>query len=170
MKSLSSFAREPMRHRCRRSFIEFFEMCRSARSPIASCRAVYRVRYFKFVRRHLYAIVAVGALLWAGTGVSVLAVALHESLHHADPHDHHEAVRVALHGHAHDGTPDHDHDLAAPPGASQRPSAAGPLGASPEDNEVTVSEHQKTQPEDSSSGAFPRYGPPPYLLHCVLLT
>ena len=144
--------------------------CLSARKRICNCGVVGRVRYSVPVRRRLFIVVASLALLWVGTGVSVLAVAVHESLHHADPHDHHEAVRVAFHGHAHDGTPDHDHDVTAPPGASQRPSAAGPLDASPGGNEVTVPERQKAQPEDSSSGAGSRYGPPPYLLHCVLLT
>lgn len=122
------------------------------------------------MRRRLFVVAAILALLWAGTGVSVLAVALHEILHHADPHDYHDAVRVALHGHAHDGTPDHDHNLTATPGASRGPSAAGPVGASPEGNQATVLERQKTQPEAFSSGTCLGYGPPPYLLHCVLLT
>lgn len=126
------------------------------------------------MRRRLLACLAATALLWAVVGVSVLALAVHEHTHHdhglAHTHTHHHGVAVALHGHAHDGAPDHDHRLAVPLTAS-RGSGHHPtlvragFGATPSHPEG--SGIARAASGASSRGGPP--GPPPYLIHCVLL-
>jgi len=128
------------------------------------------MRYFAIVRRNLVTAAIVCSLLWAVTGVSVLAVALHEHHHHAEMHDHHDAIEVALHGHAHRGSPDHHHQLTAPLSASRSiwfghshvmESLAGDLDNA-EIGPGGPSFKGPSEPRD--------LGPPAYLIHCVLLT
>ena len=70
--------------------------------------------YSTLVRRNLVVVAAIGSLLWGACGVAVLATAAHELRHHSEAHDHGGALQIALHGHAHQGEPDHDHQCAAP--------------------------------------------------------
>ena len=77
------------------------------------------------MRRHLVLVIAIGSLRWAAAGAGVLAVVIHDLVHHPAPHDHHEALLTAVHGHAHEGTPVHDHVVSAPLGPS-RAADAGP--------------------------------------------
>lgn len=122
------------------------------------------------VRRYLFVAVAVGSLLWAGSGISVLAVALHEHAHHADPHDHHAAVGVALHGHDHEGTPDHDHHLKATPTASRAHAEHPTPVVSPWHGQACDPQRRHPFGRDVSTSGIRAHGPPPYLAHCVLLT
>ena len=122
------------------------------------------------MRRCLGVVVAIGALLWAGTGVSVLAVALHEHAHHADPHDHREAAQVALHGHAHEDTPAHDHDLSAAPGASRMPTVAQTADVSAGDRALADLENSRATLADLRFRSSTRDETPPFLLHCAFLT
>lgn len=121
------------------------------------------------MRRRLCAALVVLAVLWTGVGLSVLAVSAHEHLRHAEPHDHHAAVEVALHGHAHDGSPDHDHDLTGPVQASRDRSTVQLAEASLPRGVVVESELHRLQHEDGSSTLTREHGPPVHLLHCVLL-
>lgn len=135
-----------------------------------TCWALFNMRYFAIVRPVLVAAATICSLLWAVTGVSVLAVALHEHHHHGETHEHHDAIEVALHGHPHEGSHDHAHQLTAPLSASRSiwfghshvmdsdasdldDSEIGPGGSSIEG---------QSEPRD--------LGPPAYLMHCVLLT
>ena len=79
------------------------------------------------MKRELLVFVLIGALFWALTGVSVLAVALHEHTEHSDFHDHLQAFRTALHGHSHDGAAEHDHEPAAPRKSPRAPVVVQPL-------------------------------------------
>jgi hypothetical protein len=121
------------------------------------------------MRRRLCAALVVLAVLWTGVGLSVLAISAHEHLHHAEPHDHHAAVEVALHGHAHDGPADHDHDLTGPVQASRDRSTAQLSEASLPKSVVVESELHRLQLEVASSTLMREHGPPAHLLHCVLL-
>jgi len=122
------------------------------------------------MRRGIAAVAVACSLLWAVSGGSVLAVALHEHVHHGELHDHHEALLAALHGHAHEGSPDHDHDLSAPLSASR--ASAGPqlqamayhvpLSGGSEVRSVRAAAYAVSKSRD--------HGPPSYLMHCVLLT
>ena len=76
------------------------------------------------MRRNLAAVAVVCSLLWVVSGVSALALTLHEHGHHVEDHDHHDAIQTVLHGHAHESLPDHDHELTAPLMASRMFSSA----------------------------------------------
>lgn len=128
------------------------------------------MRYFEIVRRNLVIASTICSLLWAVTGVSVLAVALHEHHHHAEMHDHHEAIEVVLHGHAHEGSPDHDHQLTAPLSVSRSTwyghshvmdSHAGDF----DDSEIGPAGSAFKGPPERRD-----FAPPTYLMLCVLLT
>jgi len=128
------------------------------------------MRYSSIVRRNLVVVAVVCSLLWAVTGVSVLAVALHEHHHHGETHDHHDAIEAALHGHAHDGSPDHDHELTAPLSVSRTfwtvhsqalVSLPNDFGSA-EVSLVNAGVNNLSEPRD--------LGPPAYLMNCVLLT
>ena len=72
------------------------------------------MRYSEIVRRFLVATATVCSLLWAVTGVSVLAIALHEHYHHPEAtHNHDESFEVVLHCHDNESAPHHDHELSA---------------------------------------------------------
>ena len=66
---------------------------------------------FSIVRRDLTTVAVIGALLWAVSGVSVLALILHQHGHHSDAHGDHDVLQTAVHAHAHEGSPDHYHGL-----------------------------------------------------------
>ena len=128
------------------------------------------MRYSSIVRRILETVVIVWSLLWAVTGVSVLAVALHEHHHHTENHDHHAAIEVVLHGHAHDGPSDHDHQLTAPLSAS-RSVWAGSSHAAVSIAGDLVDTGTCVGGSLFKSLSEPRdLGPPAYLMHCVFLT
>lgn len=116
--------------------------------------------------------VTVCSLLWAVTGVSVLAIAYHEHHHHheAEVHDHDDAFELVLHCHDNDGTPHHDHELTAPLNASRTSWSAHAHSVVSqtekflelETGAVRVSAGDISDPRD--------LGPPVFLMHCVLLT
>lgn len=100
----------------------------------------------------------------------MLMLAAHEHLHHTDTHDHEDAIQTAIHGHAHESSPDHEHEFTAPLSAS-RVSAASQLAALSIGNDVPADHrqdesHRLAVPAATSPGC----GPPPYLMNCVLLT
>jgi hypothetical protein len=100
----------------------------------------------------------------------VLAVALHESLHHAEPHDHDAALQAALHGHAHEGTPDHDHEIAMAPSAPRPgPLGCGMLAAALAQRPAQVWEVERTGLPGISTPRERHHGPPPYLALGALL-
>lgn len=122
------------------------------------------------MRRNLSVAVVLGSLLWCASGGGVLAVAIHEQLHHAHDHGHEEVFQAAIHGHAHESSPDHDHELTAPLTASRVTSAFQMLelaveAATAADHKQDASRRLTTNPLMSAE-----YGPPPYLMNCVLLT
>ena len=110
------------------------------------------------------------SLLWAVTGVSVLAIAYHEHHHHEEAHNHQDAIEVVHHGHAHEDSPDHDHELTVPLSASRtlRSVHSHAMVSQPNDlvdaavSSVGTMANSMSEPRD--------FGPPPYLMHCVLLT
>ena len=122
------------------------------------------------MRRDLVAASVVCSLLWAVCGISVLAMSLHEHSHHATHHDHQHAIRVVLHGHAHENPPDHDHELSALVGTSR--------GSATHQFQVPASQipHIERHIESSRRRGIVAdlnvrdTGPPPYVMHCVLLT
>ena len=128
------------------------------------------MRYFAIMRRNLVTAAAICLLLWAVTGVSVLAVALHEHHHHTEMHDHHEAIEVVLHGHSHEGSPDHDHELTSLLSVSRTFWSVNSQALVSLPNDLDDAE---IGPDGSSFNgpSEPRdFGPPAYLMHCVLLT
>lgn len=111
----------------------------------------------------------IGAVVWAASGVPVLAVTLHEQLHHAELHHHRADLHTALHGHAHDGMPDHDHTITAPPSA-QRPSLpGGALAAALAACPSPAVDPDMGLAADTLTRGGRRHGPPPYLMHAALL-
>lgn len=128
------------------------------------------MRYSVLMRRCLFVVVASGALLWAGTGVSVLLVALHEHSHHADQHDHHEAVQAAMHGHAHEDGPFHHHHLSATPGASRVSTVAQMSDAMISGRAILDLDNRRITRADLRFRSSARDGTPAFLMHCALLT
>lgn len=128
------------------------------------------MRYSSTVRRHLVLVIAIGSLLWAATGAGVLAVVIHDLVHHAAAHDHHEALLTAVHGHAHEGTPVHDHVVSAPLGPS-RAADAGPSANLAADVATPFDDPRRdAMATPCSADRDIAQGPPMYLMHCVLLT
>ena len=126
--------------------------------------------YSPLMKRDLAAVAIVCSLLWAVCGVSVLAVTLHEHAHHAEPHDHHDVIRTALHGHAHENSPDHDHELTTLVGFS-RSSAAPHIQGTASQCPGTQRCCESSLREGGTTEPCVRdVGPPPYVMHCVLLT
>jgi hypothetical protein len=110
------------------------------------------------------------ALLWGVTGVSALVIAAHDHLHHAEVHDHHGDLEAALHGHGHEGVPDHDHELAAPPVAS-RIAAPGSVHASGSQTLPPTGDRREEILLTAASGErCSSHGAPPFLMFCVLRT
>ena len=111
------------------------------------------------------------SLLWAVTGVSVLAIALHEHHHHpAEIHDHDDAFEMVLHCHDNGGTPHHDHELPAPLNAS-RSSWSGHLHSTVSQTSDLVDAETMTVRASVGDHLESRdLGPPAFLMHCVLLT
>jgi ABC-type Zn2+ transport system substrate-binding protein/surface adhesin len=128
-----------------------------------------RVRYSSIVRRILVTAAIICSLLWAVTGVSVLAVALHEH-HHHETHDHHDAIEVVLHGHSHEGSPDHDHELTAPLSAA-RSHVPVPVGAVVSQlYEPVAAQIDGVRARIGNRLEGRDLGPPTFLLLCVSLT
>jgi len=125
------------------------------------------------VRRNLVVVVAVCSLLWAVTGVSVLALAVHQHSSHSEAHDLLEELQATFHGHAHESTPDHDHEFTAALSAS-RASRTSEAELSPgltsHGRMLTTTESEVIQGAASSLWKSQDHGPPSYLMNCVLLT
>ena len=128
------------------------------------------MRDSSIVRRFLVAAAMICSLLWAVTGVSVLAIALHEHHHHGEAHDHHEAMEVVFHGHAHEGAPHHDHELTAPLSASRAAWSVHVHSMVSQVNHVVDAEIETLRDAAKASTESRDLGPPAFLLHCVLLT
>ena len=116
------------------------------------------------------AIAAVCSLLWAVTGVSVLALALHEHHHHGGSHKHHDAIEVVLHGHSHEGSPDHDHELTAPLSVSRTFWSVHSQALVSLPNDLVDAEVSLVNAMVNSLSEPRDLGPPAYLMNCVLLT
>lgn len=122
------------------------------------------------MKRELLVVIVLGSILWAGTGISVLAVAIHESSHHSDLHDHIQAFRTALHGHSHENTPEHDHEPTAQSVAGKTRVVVQPLSLDcPTQAHVEVPPIPVPCPEDPV-GCAKEHDPPPYLTLGVFLT
>lgn len=128
------------------------------------------MEYWVIVKRELLIFVLIGAVFWAVTGVSVLAVAVHEHREHSDFHDHLQAFRTALHGHAHEGTAEHDHEPTAPSSASRAPVVVQPLELPSFPCDADADRKCTLSCEDTSTPFFGDEGPPPYLILGVFLT
>jgi ABC-type Zn2+ transport system substrate-binding protein/surface adhesin len=122
------------------------------------------------VRRDLVVIVAVCSLLWAVTGVSVLALAVHQHSSHSEAHDHLEELQATFHGHAHESAPDHDHEFTAALSASRASAAEYSPGLTSHGRMLTTTKPDVIQGAASSLWKSQDYGPPSYLMNCVLLT
>ncbi len=128
------------------------------------------MRHCSIVRISIVAVVVVCSLLWAVTGVSVLALALHEHGHHVEDHGHYDALQIALHGHAHESSPDHDHEVTSPLSASRAwwsghiDALISQFHSSPDSGIASAGTSTLQQVEGRD------IRPPSYLLHCVLLT
>jgi len=122
------------------------------------------------VRRNLAAVAVVCLLLWVVSGVSVLALTLHEHSHHVEAHDHHDAIQTVLHGHSHEGTPDHDHELTAPPSVSRTFWSVHSHAVVSLPNDLVDAEVSSVGAMADSLSESRDLGPPAYLMHCVLLT
>jgi len=109
-------------------------------------------------------------MLWAVSGVSVLAVALDEHCHHSEDHDHHEALQAALHGHSHEGLPDHDHELTAPLSAAKTLSWVHPHAVASQAYELTARVTSVVEAVVPRPSIGHDHGPPSYLMHCAFLT
>ena len=113
------------------------------------------------------------SLLWAVTGVSVLAIAYHEHHHHhheAEDHDHDDAFELVLHCHDNEASPHHDHELTAPLSGSRTSGSAHVHSIISQANDQFDAEVRtvRTSAVDYSE---PRdLGPPVFLMHCELLT
>ena len=140
------------------------------RTAVVGCGVLPFVRYSKIMRRILLTASVVCSLLWAVCGMSVLAMSLHEHSHHATHHDHQHAIRVVLHGHTHESPPDHDHELSSLVGTSRNSATHQvqvPASRSPHVGRHTESSRRRGTTNDLSARDT---GPPPYVMHCVLLT
>lgn len=109
--------------------------------------------------------------MWAVTGVSVLAIALHEHHHHpAETHNHDVSFELVLHCHDNAASPHHDHELTAPLSAS-RTSWSGHLLSAMSEANAHVNAETMTVHASVGDRSEPRdLGPPVFLMHCVLLT
>jgi len=112
----------------------------------------------------------IGSLLWAVTGVAVLAVAMHESTDHSDLHDHLQAFKTALHGHDHGGEAEHDHEPTAPSNASRTTVVVQPLELPSHPCGADLEPECSLSCDDAPSGRVGDEGPPPYLILGVFLT
>ena len=117
--------------------------------------------------------VTVCSLLWAVTGVSVLAIAYHEHHHHhdeAEDHDHDDVFELVLHCHDNAASPHHYHELTAPLSAS-RSSWSGYAHSIISQAIDQVDAEVRTVRSSTVDCTEPRdLGPPAFLMHCVLLT
>jgi hypothetical protein len=75
-----------------------------------------------------------------------------------------------LHGHAHEGLPDHDHELTAPLSASRVSSAPQLQTMALQTSPLDVSAACSLRAGSTSQSWMRDHGPPVFLMHCVLLT
>jgi hypothetical protein len=122
------------------------------------------------VRRNLAVVVVLGSLLWCASGAGVLLVAAHEHLHHDEKHGHEKVFQAAIHGHAHESSPDHEHELSAPLTASRVTPAFQMLELAGET--AAAGDHRRDEPRHLTTHSMmsAECGPRPYLANCVLLT
>jgi hypothetical protein len=117
------------------------------------------------------AAVIICSLLWAVTGVSVLAIALHEHHHHpAETHDHDDAFELVLHCHDGAASPHHDHELTAPLSASRTWWSGHLHSIVTQTGDLIDAEATTVRTSVGTSLESRDLGPPAFLLHCVLLT
>jgi len=134
------------------------------------CRGLTSVRYYLVVRRNLAAVAVVCSMLWVVSGVSVIALTLHEHGHHVEAHHHRDAMQTVLHGHAHHGPPDHDHKLTASLRAPWASSGAHPHIVACQSRELPGRDAGSVRTATASLSRARDQGPPSYLMHCALLT
>ncbi len=137
---------------------------------LGSCCGPEAVVTSPVVRRDLTTVAVIGALLWVVSGVSVLALVLHQHSHHSAFHGHHDALQAAVHGHSHEGSPDHDHEFTVPLGVSRVSSVAHLHVVASEGFALPDCD---TRPVRAAATALSRMldqRVPPYLENCVFLT
>ena len=128
-----------------------------------SAGAALRVPFFELTRDNA------GSHRGAGR-VAVLAVAIHENTHHSEHHDHISAFRTALHGHSHQGTPEHDHEPVAPSAAGKTRVVVQPLSLACSTQGAAECESIPVPCTDDEVGCAKEHEPPPYLILGVFLT
>lgn len=129
------------------------------------------MRYFAIVRRILVVAVTVCSLMWAVAGVSVLVIAYHEHHHHhADTHNHDDVFELVLHCHDNGGSHHHDHELTAPLSASRTSWSGHLLSMVTQANDLVDAEIWSDLASTRGLSEPGDYGPPAFILHCVLLT
>lgn len=143
------------------------ETVRTSRGPLPPASSSAKLI---LVNRELVVLIVIGSILWAVTGVSVLAVAVHEHSQHSEFHDHLQAFKTALHGHDHDGEAERDHEPTAPSSASRAPVVVQPLALPSYPCSADIDPECPTSCDEPQSGRFSDEGPPPYLILGVFLT
>ena len=143
---------------------------RNRRACLKPCLTLADVRYSSIVRRNLVVFVTVCSLLWAVTGVSVVVIAYHEHHHHAKDHDHVKAIEVVFHGHDHESSPTHDHELTAPMSASRTSWSGLMHSMASRVNDFVDADVELFRDAAGASTETRDPRPPAFLLHCVLLT
>ncbi len=137
---------------------------------VGSCCGPEAVVISPVVRRDLTTVAVIGALLWVVSGVSVLALVLHQHSHHSDVQGHHDALQALVHGHTHESSPDHDHEFTAALRVSRISSAVHYHVVAFEGYALPDCE---MNPVRAAATDLPRMldqRVPPYLENCVFLT
>ncbi len=123
------------------------------------------------MRISIVAVVVVCSLLWAVTGVAVLAIALHEHHHHhTATHDHQDAFELVLHCHDNGGSPHHDHELNAPLTVTRTQNSVHLQVVVSQTNDLDDSVFELVSHSNRGHSESRDLGPPVYLMHCVSLT
>ena len=111
------------------------------------------------------------SLLWAVTGVAVLAIALHEHHHHhTATHDHQDAFELVLHCHDNGGSHHHDHELNAPLTVTRTQNSVHLQVVVSQTNDLDDSVFELVSHSNRGHSESRDLGPPVYLMHCVSLT
>lgn len=124
------------------------------------------------MKRELVVFTVIGSLLWAVTGVAVLAVAVHEHTQHSEFHDHLQAFKTALHGHGHDhdGEAEHDQEPMAPSSASRAPVVVQPLELPSYPCSADMDSECSAPCDETADVRSRDQAPSPYLILGVFLT
>jgi hypothetical protein len=111
------------------------------------------------------------SLLWAVTGVSVLAIAYHEyHHHHAETHNHDDAFEMVFNCHDREGTPHHDHELTAPLTVSRTQFSVQSIAIDSQANDLDDAVLRLVSSLIRNESLTRDPDPPTFLLHCVSLT